>query len=52
MIHRLRNLAMLASVLALGAMQLVSDPAGAATGGRHPLVGTSSSKPARAPAPR
>jgi hypothetical protein len=40
MIRRLSNLAMLASLLALGATQLGSDPAGAAKGGRQSLVGT------------
>jgi hypothetical protein len=40
MIRRLFNLAMLASLLALGATQLASDPANGATGGRQSLVGT------------
>jgi hypothetical protein len=39
MIRRLINLAVLASLLALGATQLASDPAGAASS-RHALVGT------------
>jgi hypothetical protein len=38
--RRLFTLAALASLLALGATQPTSDPAGAAPGGRHPLVGT------------
>jgi len=40
MIRRLLTLSVLVSSIAMGASELVSDPAGAATGGRHSLVGT------------
>jgi hypothetical protein len=40
MIRRLVNWAVVASLLALGATQLISNPAGAASGGRQALVGT------------
>jgi hypothetical protein len=40
MIRRLFTVAGLTSLCALGAVQLASDPAGAAGGGRHALVGT------------